>query len=62
MVTHYGPSRSDCCAYLLKDYTADLAAKHGIRAKYGSFGYEKLVSIVSNTISPEYLVALMDTL
>lgn len=57
VVTHYGPSRSDCCAYLLKDYTADLAAKHGIRAKYGSFGYEKLVSVVSNTISPEYLAS-----
>ena len=59
VVTHYenGMKRANCRTYLLKDYTPELGQKHGLRAKYDTFGYDKIVSIVEKNISPEYLAA-----
>lgn len=55
VVTHYDAGRSNCRVYLLREYTAELAQQHGLRSKYSSYGYDRIVQIVTDTISPEFL-------
>lgn len=59
VVTHYenGMSRANCRTYLLRDYTLELAQQHGLRSKYSSYGYDKILSIVTENITAEYLAA-----
>ncbi len=57
VVTHYEAGRANCRTYLLKDYTPELGQQHGLRGKYSGYGYDKIVSIVSENISPEFLAA-----
>lgn len=57
VVTHYEAGRSNCRVYLLRNYTTELAQQHGLRSKYPGYGYDKIVQIVTDTVSPEFLVA-----
>ena len=53
---HFPKSFYDNHIFLLEDYTADLAAEHGVKTFYGrSMSYEKLFTYVKNTISAEFL-------
>lgn len=55
VVTHYEAGRSNCRVYLLRDYTEELAQQHGLRSKYPGYGYDRIVQIVTDTVSPEFL-------
>lgn len=54
-VTHYDSGYSNNRIYLLDDYTDDLAAKHGVRARYSSFSLDYIDSLLDEVIGPEAL-------
>ena len=56
MVMHYDAGYSDGRAYLYRDYTEELAAAHGVRARWYSFSKEYILQVLTEYISPEYLV------
>lgn len=54
-VTHYTAGKNGVKTYFLKDYTAELAAKHGAKTNYPDFSVESLKKIVQNNVSNEFL-------
>lgn len=56
MVMHYDANYANGRAYLFRDYTDELAAAHGVRARYPSFDREYITGVLTEYISPEYLV------
>ena len=56
MVMHYDANYANGRAYLYRDYTDELAAAHGVRARWSSFSKEYILQVLTEYISPEYLV------
>ena len=54
-VTHYGTGKSNVRAYLLCDYTQELAQKHGVRENYSHFSLDSAKKIAQNNISADFL-------
>lgn len=54
-VTHYNAGKSGAKTYFLKDYTPELAKKHGARANYPEFSVESIQKIVQDNVSCEFL-------
>ncbi len=55
-VFHYNANFRENRVYLMKDYTPDLANKHGVKLYYKHpFTYEGLLAYAKNTISDEFL-------
>ena len=54
-VTHYNTGKTDVRTYLFKDYTTELALKHGVREKYPEFNLENIRQIAQKNISSEFL-------
>ncbi len=54
-VTHYDANYSNIRNYLLKDYTSELAAQHGVRAFQPVFSIEFMENIVHKYIPEEFL-------
>ncbi|MFV0401367.1 MAG: CapA family protein [Oscillospiraceae bacterium] len=52
LVTHYGSGYSALTVYPLSDYTAELAAGHGMRAMGNSFSLEGINAVLEETILP----------
>ena len=55
-VTHYDAGKSNVRTYLLRDYTQELAAAHGVRANYSDFSLDRIQKIAQNNISASFLV------
>lgn len=55
-VTHYDTNYANIRDYMYRDYTAELAAKHGVRARNSSFSLEYIEELTQQYISPEFLV------
>ena len=56
MVMHYDANYANGRAYLYRDYTDELAAAHGVRARWPAFSKEYIQQVLSEYISPEYLI------
>lgn len=56
MVMHYDAGYANGRAYLYRDYTEELAAAHGVRARWPSFSKEYIMQVLTEYIDPEYLV------
>ena len=54
-VTHYDAGKSNVRTYLLRDYTQELAASHGVRGNYPGFSLEKAGQIAESNISSDFL-------
>lgn len=54
-VTHYNAGKNGAKTYFLKDYTPELAKKHGARANHPEFSVESIQRIVHENISSEFL-------
>lgn len=54
-ITHYNMGKAGVKTYFLKDYTAELADKHGAKTNYPGFGVEALWKIVQDNVSSEFL-------
>lgn len=54
-VTHYGTGKTNVRTYLLRDYTQELAASHGVRAKYSDFSYDYIKATAEKYIDAEFL-------
>ncbi|MGN0707843.1 MAG: CapA family protein [Faecalibacterium sp.] len=54
-VTHYDAGKSNVRTYLYRNYTPELAQKHGVRTEYSSFGYDFIRECVQKNISEEFL-------
>ncbi len=55
VVTHYDPGYANVRTILLRDYTAELAQNHGVRAQTPAFSLEYIHNIVTTVIDPEFL-------
>lgn len=55
-ITHYDYEYSNIRNYILADYTAELAAKHGVKAYDSHFSYDYIENIVYNVIPEEFLL------
>ncbi len=55
-VTHYDYEWSNVRNYLLKDYSADMASKHGVRAYDGKFSMSYMENLVRKYIPEEFLL------
>lgn len=55
-ITHYDTEYSNIRNYLLKDYTPELAAKHGVRAYDSRFSYDYVQNVVESVIPQEFLL------
>ena len=54
-VTHYDTGKTNVRTYLLRDYTQELAAAHGVRANYSDFSLDRIQKIAQNNISASFL-------
>ena len=54
-VTHYDAGKSNVRTYLLRDYTQELAAAHGVRANYSDFSLDRIQKIAQNNIGESFL-------
>ena len=54
-VTHYDAGKSNVRTCLLRDYTEELAQKHGVRAEYPDFSLESARQIAQQNIADEFL-------
>lgn len=54
-VTHYDSGYADITCYFFKDYTEELANRHGVRSNTPAFSYEYIRSVLESNISPEFL-------
>ena len=54
-VTHYDAGKSNVRTYLYRDYTAELAQAHGVRAEHRVFSCEYIQSVASEVIDSEFL-------
>lgn len=55
IITHYDAGRQNVRNYLYRDYTPELAAKHGLNTYDSNFSYNKLLEIVNAAVSPEFI-------
>ncbi len=55
-VTHYESNYNNIRVYMYEDYTSELAAQHGVLARYSGFNMEYIQGLLQEHISPEYLV------
>lgn len=56
MVMHYDANYTNARAYLYRDYTDELAAAHGVRARYPAFSRDYITQVLTDNISPEFLI------
>lgn len=54
VIIHYGWNYDHIRLYMLRDYTRELAARHGTR-QYNNFDYDYIINFLKNVISEEYL-------
>ena len=54
-VTHYDSGYQNNRIYLLEDYTDELAAAHGVRARYSNFGLPYIDSLLEEIVGGETL-------
>ena len=54
-VTHYDAGKSNVRTYLFRDYTQELAHRHGVREKYSDFSLDTIRKIAQNNISSDFL-------
>lgn len=54
-VTHYESGKTNIKTYFLKDYTEELAKRHGARSNHKNFGLEQLHKIVQDYVSSDFL-------
>ncbi len=55
-VYHFNGNFRNNSVHLIQDYSAELAAKHGVRTSYGNYlSYERLLKYATDTIAPEFL-------
>ena len=52
----YDSNYTNARAYLYRDYTEELAAAHGVRARFSGFSKEYITQLLTEYISPEFLV------
>lgn len=55
-IAHYDANYTNIRNYLLKDYTPELAAKHGVQANDSRFSYDYIENIVYSVIPEEFLL------
>ncbi|MFV0413569.1 MAG: CapA family protein [Oscillospiraceae bacterium] len=55
-VTHYDAAYGNIRDYMYRDYTEELAAQHGVRARYSAFSKQYITELVQQYISSEFLV------
>ena len=55
IVTHYNRGYSDITIYPLSEYTAELAAAHGVRQRTPDFSLDYIHEMVNRSIPEEYL-------
>ena len=55
VVTHYGTNYSDIRVLMLKDYTAEEALSHGVRAQYPHFDREYIKQVILDYIPETYI-------
>ena len=55
-ITHYDYNYSNIRNYILKDYTPELAANHGVRNTDARFSYNYVENIVNSVIPKEFLL------
>lgn len=55
-ITHYDANFSNIRNYILKDYTPELAKKHGVKSNDSQFSYEYVENIVNSIIPKEFLL------
>lgn len=55
-VTHYDSNYTNIRNYMYRDYTPELAASHGVQARYPGFSREYIEELVRTYIPEEYLV------
>ena len=55
-ITHYDTNYKNIRNYLLKDYTPDLAASHGVAAYDNQFSYNYVENKVYSVIPEEFLL------
>lgn len=55
MVMHYDANYANGRAYLYRDYTDELAAAHGVRARYPSFNRAYITQVLTDYIDPSFL-------
>ena len=53
---HYDSNYTNARAYLYRDYTEELAAAHGVPARFSGFSKEYITQLLTEYISPEFLV------
>ena len=55
VVTHYNSGYSDIQVLLLKDYTPEEAAAHGVCGSYPEYGYDYICQVIAEYIPEEYI-------
>ena len=55
LVTHYNSKFRELAIYPFSEYSRELAALHGCRKYDNLFSYDYLQSLITKTISPEFL-------
>jgi len=55
VITQYGPGFSNVHLLLWKDYTPELAQRHGVRQREGNFGYSTIEGLLRRVIPEEFL-------
>lgn len=56
VVTHYDGGYANIRDYMYRDYTPELAAQHGVLARYPGFTKEWIQQLLQTYIDPEFLV------
>ena len=55
-VTHYDAGYQNIRDYMFRDYTPELAAQHGVQARYPGFSIDYITELLTTYIAPEFLV------
>ncbi len=55
VVTQYDSNVHNITTYLYRDYTPEMAEKHGVRLKDSKFSYDYITQMIQDVISPEFL-------
>ena len=55
VINHYDANYGNIRLYWFKDYTDELAAQHGVRAKYPEFSRNYISNVLTSTIGEEFL-------
>ena len=55
VINHYDANYGNIRLYWFKDYTDELAAQHGVRAKYPEFSRSYISNVLTSTIGEEFL-------